>query len=113
MSASLPPVLAGGAAAPLTTAIRPAIALSCPKYMARDHLPEGKRAEYQAYAEKLLADPDFGVMFFVELIKQFEISNVPGLDAMLDNIKIRDAGAIGQRGVENTPPLRKGDDDPP
>ena len=113
MSASLPPVLAGGAAAPLTTAIQPAVTLSGPKYMARDHLPEGKRAEYQAYAEKLLADPDFGVMFFVELIKQFEISNVPGLDAMLDNIKIRDAGAIGQRVLETTRLMRKVNDDLP
>jgi uncharacterized protein YaaN involved in tellurite resistance len=113
MSASLPPLLAGGAAAPLTTAIQPAITLSGPKYMARDHLPEGKRAEYEAYAEKLLADPDFGVMFFVELIKQFEISNVPGLDAMLDNIKIRDAGAIGQRVLETTRLMRKVNDDLP
>ena len=113
MSAILPPVLAGGAAAPLTTAIQPAVTLSGPKYMARDHLPEGKRAEYQAYAEKLLADPDFGVMFFVELIKQFEISNVPGLDAMLDNIKIRDAGAIGQRVLETTRLMRKVNDDLP
>ena len=113
MSASLPPLPASGAAAPLTTAIQPAVTLSGPKYMARDHLPEGKRAEYKAYAEKLLADPDFGVMFFVELIKQFEISNVPGLDAMLDNIKIRDAGAIGQRVLETTRLMRKVNDDLP
>ena len=113
MSASLPPLQAGGAAAPLSTAIQPAVALSGPKYMARDHLPEMKRAEYEAYAEKLLADPDFGVMFFVELIKQFEISNVPGLDAMLDNIKIRDAGAIGQRVLETTRLMRKVNDDLP
>ena len=110
MSTSLP-TLSGPA--PLTAAVQPAVTISGPKYMARDHLPEAKRAEYGAYAEKLLADPDFGVMFFVELIKQFEISNVPGLDAMLENIKIRDAGAIGQRVLETTRLMRKVNEDLP
>ena len=110
MSTSLPPL---SGPAPLTAAVQPAVTISGPKYMARDHLPEAKRAEYGAYAEKLLADPDFGVMFFVELIKQFEISNVPGLDAMLENIKIRDAGAIGQRVLETTRLMRKVNEDLP
>lgn len=93
--------------APLATRVEPALTLSGPKYMARDHLRADKRAEIEVMAQKLLDSPDFGVMFFVELIKKFEISSVPGLDAMLENIKIRDAGAIGQRVLETTRQMRK------
>lgn len=92
---------------------KPAVSIDKPKFSARALIEPDRLLKLEQYAANLLKDKDFGPLFFIQLIEKFGISQVPGLDAMLDTMKLKDAGVIGERLQKSTMRMRKVGDDLP
>lgn len=89
------------------------VAEAGPKFMAREQFPVEKQQELEAYARNLMASPGFTVQFFIGMVRDFDIDNVPGLDAMLENVKVHDAGELGKRVQDTTKRMRQVNDEMP
>ncbi len=94
MTTTLP--LPTAASQQLVPVVQAAVTTPGPQFSARALLSQGKRDEVKAWALKALEDSNFGVTFFIEMIKGFDVQQTPGLDAMLENMKMRDGGVVSQ-----------------
>ena len=87
--------------------VKPAYDILKPEFDARNVLSSKQAAATRQLAVEFLGDADNTVVVFIEMIKKSGVSQVPGLDAMLANIRKRDAGAVGKRVYEATQRMRK------
>lgn len=87
--------------------VKPAYEIKTPQFDARNVLSSEQVKACKQVAVDFLGDPDDDVVVFIEMIKKSDTSQVPGLDAMLANIRKRDAGAVGKRVYEATQRMKK------
>lgn len=106
MTTNLPPLPTSSSNLPVIAEVKPALELTGPKFVARDHLTEVQRKEVEAYARNLLASKDLSVTFFVKMIEDFGLADVPSMDAILDNIRNIDSGEVGERLLSSTDTIR-------